>query len=118
MKKPAAFLVLATGFLSFSAFAACENPTMMQSLPDGESASLDEMVSAQAVVKTYMSDMETYLACLNEDIEATGDDAAAEFKTLMVTRYNTAVVELETVAAAFNEQLQAYRAANPSDAEE
>jgi hypothetical protein len=115
MRISAACLTLATGLLSLNAFAACENPSMILTLPDGATASLDEMVAAQTAVKTYMTDMETYLACLNEDIEATGDDAASEFKTLMVTRYNTAVVELETVAAAFNQQLQAYRSANPEE---
>jgi hypothetical protein len=115
MRISAACLTLATSLLSLNAFAACENPSMVLELPDGASASLDEMVAAQAAVKTYMGEMETYLACLNGDIEATGDDAASEFKTLMVTRYNTAVVELETVAAAFNQQLQAYRSANPEN---
>ena len=75
---------------------------------------MEEMIAAQSAVKIYMAEMEAYLACLNEDIEASGDDAPAEFRSLMVTRYNTAVAELETVAAAFNGQLEAYRAANPS----
>lgn len=117
MIKPAAFLALALGFASLNAFAACENPTMVQSMPDGATSTMDDMIAAQAAVRTYMEAMETYLACLNEDIEASGDDAAAEFRSLMVTRYNTAVTELETVAASFNEQLQAYRTANPSDGE-
>jgi hypothetical protein len=34
----------------------------------------------------------------------------------MVTRHNTAVTEMETVAAAFNDQVKAYRAANPAPA--
>lgn len=115
MKKSAAFLTLAAGLVSLHAFAACENPSMVQTIPDGSTASMDDMIAAQTAVKAYMAEMETYLACLNEDIEASGEDAAAEFRSLMVTRYNTAVTELEAVAAAFNEQLQAYRAANPSD---
>jgi len=115
MRIAASYLTLAAGLISFNAFAACEQPSMLQSMPEGSTSSMDDMITAQTAVKTYMSEMETYLACLNEDIEASGDDSAAEFKTLMVTRYNTAVVELETVAAAFNEQLQAYRTANPSD---
>jgi hypothetical protein len=109
------YLTLAAGLVSLNAFASCEHPSMIHSMPDGSTATMDDMIAAQTAVKTYMADMETYLACLNEDIEASGEDAAAEFKTLMVTRYNTAVTELETVAAAFNQQLQAYRAANPSD---
>ena len=115
MKISAGCLAAVAGLISFNAFANCDNPSMLQSLPDGASASLDEMIAAQTAVKGYMAEMETYLACLNDDIDSSGEDAAEEFKTLMVTRYNTAVVELETVAAAFNKQLQAYKAANPSD---
>jgi hypothetical protein len=34
----------------------------------------------------------------------------------MVNRHNTAVGEMEAVAAAFNEQLKAFKAANPAPA--
>jgi hypothetical protein len=91
---------------------ACENPTMV-TIPDGETASMEELLDAQGKVKSYMAAMEEYLACLTEELEAAGDDAPAEFKSLMVTRHNTAVSEMEAVAQAFNAQVQAYRAAHP-----
>jgi hypothetical protein len=115
MRMSANYFVLAVSFVSFQAFAACENPAMILTVPVGESATMDEMLAAQTEVKTYMENMETYLACLNEELDAAGDDTGETFRTLMVTRYNTAVVELESVAATFNEQLQAYRAENPSE---
>lgn len=105
-------LVLVSGF-AVSAFA-CENPSMV-AVPDGAVATLDEMVAAQNGVREYMAAMEDYLACLNEELESGGDEAPAEFKTLMVTRHNNAVTEMETIAAAFNEQLGAYREAHPSE---
>jgi hypothetical protein len=105
-------LALASCFAT-AAFA-CDNPPMV-AIPDGSVASLDEMVTAQNGVREYMATMEEYLACLNEELEAGGEDAPSEFKSLMVTRHNSAVAEMETVAAAFNEQLGAYRAANPSE---
>ena len=101
------------GSFAVTAFA-CENPPMV-AVPDGSEASLDEMVAAQNGVREYMAAMEEYLACLNEELEAGGEEAPAEFKSLMVTRHNNAVSEMETVAAAFNEQLGAYREANPSE---
>ena len=61
-----------------------------------------------------MGAMEEYLACLNGELEAAGEDAPAEFKSLMVTRHNTAVTEMESVASAFKTQVQAYKAANPT----
>jgi len=87
----------------------------MVAVPDGATASLDEMVAAQGSVRDYMAAMEEYLACLNEEMEAGGEEAPAEFQALMVTRHNNAVSEMETIAAAFNDQLKAYREANPSE---
>lgn len=113
MKTLVSTCLVITSGLAATAYA-CENPPMV-SVPDGAAATLDEMVNAQDGVREYMQAMEEYLACLNEELEAGGEDAAAEFKSLMVTRHNNAVTEMETVAAAFNEQLSAYREANPSE---
>jgi hypothetical protein len=88
----------------------------MVSIPDGKAATMDQLLTAQGAIKTYMAAMEEYIACLDGELEAKGEDATAEFKSLMVTRHNTAVTEMETVAAAFNDQVKAYRAANPAPA--
>jgi hypothetical protein len=94
---------------------ACENPTM-PAVPDGATTTMDQLLDAQGKVKTYMAAMEEYLACLNEELEVAGEDAPAEFKSLMVTRHNTGVSEMESVASDFNAQVQAYKAANPEPA--
>jgi hypothetical protein len=91
---------------------ACENPAMV-AVPDGKTSTMEQLLEAQAKVKSYMAAMEEYLACLNGELEAAGEDAPSEFKSLMVTRHNTAVTEMESVAASFNTQVQAYKAANP-----
>ena len=117
MKTSATCLVLLGSFASFAAFASCENPSIV-SVPDGATATMEQLLEAQANVKAYMAQMEVYLACLNEELDAAGEDATAEFKSLMVQRHNSAVTEMETVAAAFNQQVQAFRAANPSPPQE
>jgi hypothetical protein len=95
------------------AAAACDNPTMVK-IPDGKTATMDQLLAAQGEVKTYMKAMEDFLACIDAEAASKGDDAPADYKTLMVTRHNTAVTEMESVAAAFNEQVKAYKAANPA----
>jgi hypothetical protein len=77
---------------------------------------MEELLTVQRSVKSYMAEMEVYLACLNEELETAGEDAPAEFKSLMVNRHNSAITEMETVAAAFNEEVQTYRAAHPAPA--
>lgn len=114
MKILASSLLLAAGAFALPAFASCDNPSMI-SVPDGATATMDQLLDVQDQIKAYMAEMEAYLACINEETEAAGEDATAEFKSLMVTRYNTAVTEMETVAASFNEQVQAFRAANPEE---
>jgi hypothetical protein len=115
MKAFAIGAAAVASLLSPSAFAACEQPSMV-AVADGATATMEELLTVQRSVKSYMAEMEVYLACLNEELETAGEDAPAEFKSLMVNRHNSAVTEMETVAAAFNEQVQAHRAAHPEPA--
>jgi hypothetical protein len=57
--------------------------------------------------------MQDYLACIDMEADAKGADAPAEYKAMMADRHNAVVTEMESVAAAFNEQRKAYLAANP-----
>jgi len=102
--------VLASGLAS-AAFA-CDYPPLV-AVPDGNSATIDEMVAAQASVKAYMDSMDVYLNCVNQELDAAGDDAPDEFKAIMVSRHNAAVTEMEAIAASFNDQIAAYKQANP-----
>jgi hypothetical protein len=94
---------------------ACENPQAV-TIPDGKSSTLEQMLAAQGQVKTYQAAMAEFLACIDAELEAQGEDAPEEFKSLMVSRHNAAVAEMEGVAAAFNDQIKAFRAANPAPA--
>jgi hypothetical protein len=71
------------------------------------------MLAAQSNVKAYMAAMESYLACINEEIAAGGDDAPTEFKTALTGMHSEAVTELETLAAAFGRELQSFFRAHP-----
>jgi hypothetical protein len=95
------------------AAAACENPAAIV-IPDGKSSTMEQMLAAQAQVKAYQTAMTEFLACIDSDLDAQGEKAPEEFKSLMVSRHNAAVAEMEGVAAAFNDQIKAYRAANPA----
>jgi hypothetical protein len=105
--------VLAT--CTVAAASACENPAMIP-IPDGKNATKEQLLAAQAQVKGYMAAMTDYLACIDGEAAAKGEDAPEQFKAMMVTRHNTAVTEMETVAAAFNDQVKAFKAANPTPA--
>jgi len=103
-------VILAASFVGTS--FACEYPPLV-AVPSGEDATMEELLATQAQIREYMTAMEEYLVCVNEETEAAGDNAPEEYGQIMATRHNAAVLEMETVAEIFNQQVQAFRAANP-----
>ena len=67
------------------------------------------MLEAQIEVRTYVTAMETYLVCVEEELTVAGEDAPEVFKSIMFSRHNVAVAEMEAIATHFNEQIQLYR---------
>ena len=108
---PFVLAVIASGY-GFAA-AACEPPSPV-SIPDGKTSTREQMLAGQAQVRAYQEAMNKFVACIDSEADAQGEQAPAEFKSLMVERHNAAVTEMEAVAAAFNDQLRAFRAANPT----
>ena len=105
-------------FVSPLAFA-CDYPARAK-LPDGATASKDEMLAGQKSVKAFMASMEEYLTCI-ENVEqealaaqeAPNDEELAKLKTANVKKYNAAVEDMELVAARFNDQVRDYKAKGP-----
>ena len=114
-------IITATLFASLAAASAsadCTYPKTPSGLPDGGTATQDEMVAGMKAIKEYNSAVSTYLSCLetemNTRIEAAGPNAPAEqveqIKAIHTKRHNAAVEELESTAARFNEQVKVYKA--------
>ena len=81
-------------------------------VPNGNSATKDEMIDAQGHVKSYVSKVESYLACLDQNLSASpaeGDSANAEQHAIYELRYNAAVESMELVADQFNNALRDYK---------
>lgn len=96
------------------AAAECTPPAEVE-IPDGRTATLEQMLEAQTAVRAYLADMEVFLACINEEVEAQPEDTPQEVAAALIERHNAAVTEMETVAARFNEQRIAYQEAHPSN---
>lgn len=115
---------LLTGLMcAATASAECTYPKAPTGLPDGATATQDEMVNGMKAIKDYNSAVTTYLSCLetemNTRIEAAGPDAPAEqveqIKAIHTKRHNAAVEELEANAQRFNEQVKVYKARENKD---
>ncbi|MBM0103316.1 hypothetical protein JM946_01105 [Steroidobacter sp. S1-65] len=110
--------LLASLLAAGAASAACTYPKSPSGLPDGATATEDEMVNGMKVIKEYNTQVSEYLECLetemNTRIEAAGADAPADqveqIKAIHTKRHNAAVEELEATAARFNEQVKVYKA--------
>jgi hypothetical protein len=109
---------LLAGLLAVAtASAECSYPKSPSGLPDGATATQDEMVGGMKAIKEYNSAVTAYLSCLesemNTRIEAAGPDAPADqleqIKAIHTKRHNAAVEELESTAARFNEQVKVFK---------
>jgi len=106
---------IAAAILFFAPVAfACDYPKRAK-IPDGATASTEQMLAGQKSVKEYMATMEEYLVCIDKDVkessDGTSDEELARRKATTDKKYNAAVDEMEILAAQFNEEVRAYKAA-------
>jgi hypothetical protein len=126
MKTLIAHVVVAAA-LAFglpAAAADCTYPHAPATMPDGATATLDEMKAAQKDYNRYNSDMTAYLDCIKADYDASApktdnmSDAKkkealqqrAEEEKRFTSKYDSAVDELRSVMDRFNEQIRAFNA--------
>ena len=95
----AAVLVL-TQLCARSAFAAdCVEPPAVTEIPNGSSATREQMLSAQRTIKAYDIAIKAYSDCLRDANDETN-------------RANQAVERLQKLAEKFNVQLIAFKGRN------
>lgn len=107
----AALLITAT----ISTALACDYPSKV-AVPNGATATKDEMLQGQSDVKQYVADMEAYLDCIvaeekaaRSQMEDLDPETEQQREDVLNKKYNAAVDEMEMVAATFNAEVQAYR---------
>ena len=88
-------------------------------MPEGAAATMEQMLAGQKAVKEFQAANLEYMGCLEPQLNAARDAAAAGSKEDEATyqkleeSYNGAVSKEEEVAAQFNTAIRAYKAANP-----
>jgi hypothetical protein len=102
------------------AYGACTYPTPPDTLPDGRTATRDEMLTGKKKVVDFDNAIGAYTSCLKLEADAAlvkSPDLTDEQKKKnqeiqkMADQKNNAAVEAdEAVAARFNEQLRAFNA--------
>lgn len=108
----ASLLILAT-----STAIACEYPER-PSIPDGSTASKEEMLAAKADITTYLEGVDAYLLCIENEEKAAvqaldnpDKDELARRDKMLSQKFNAANEEKALVGEEFNQQVRAYNAA-------
>jgi hypothetical protein len=114
--------LIGLAFVSAAGMAGeCTAPSV-PNLPEGATASMDEMLAGQKAVKAYQTANSEYRTCLDPlvsaaEVQAAGDspseEAVAALKKLNED-YNASVSKEEELAEKFNVELRKYKEANPS----
>ena len=89
---------------SLPAFADCTLPPPPSKVPNGTTASEQEMVAAMNTLKEYNGDVTVYLKCL--DYEVKQNRMASSVRD---AKNNSAVSELQSIADKFNQQVRLFK---------
>lgn len=119
------FITLSAGIVFGAPFAHadCTYPKAPDATPDGNTATLEQMIAAKKSFDAYNTDMNKYLDCIKLEMDAatpadptklTPDEKKKydEQQKMMVQKNNAAVDELQATVAHFNEQLRIFKARN------
>ena len=126
MKTLIAALIAASGLVGAVAHGACTYPTAPASLPNGDTATKEEMLAGKQAVGKYNDEMTAYLSCIklesDETLAAMEKEADAseagkkaleaqkkEYEVKHTQKHNAAVDEVTAVVERFNEQVRAYK---------
>ena len=118
MKLLLAAVAVAAAFLAPAAFADCTYPQAPTQLPDGNTATLAQMLAAQKVVQSYNEQMTAHLSCSQVERDSRVAQAGAqltkkqkqELEAIEIQKHNAAVDQLHSVADQFNAQVKIFKA--------
>ena len=109
--------VVATVVLAAPAFAvACEYPER-PTLPDGSTASKEEMIAAQTAVKAFLASVDEYLDCIEQEekdaiaaMDNPDEETIKRRDELLSKRFDAANEEKFLFGETWNLQVRAYNA--------
>jgi hypothetical protein len=111
-------LAIAFATATAAAYAECPYPQAPTKIPDGATATLEEMIAGQKAVGAYQKAINDYTTCIDKELDDAlakgGDKLKPEQKQDMqrveAQKHNAAVDQLQAIADRFNEQVKVYKA--------
>ncbi|MGH8244304.1 MAG: hypothetical protein ACRETY_13270 [Steroidobacteraceae bacterium] len=104
-----------------AAEATCIYPRAPERVPDGSTATFEEMATAQKAVQQFNEDINAYNSCLDLEmasLEKSGaydENRLTELRAMQAKKNNAAVDEVQALADRFNEQLRIFKARDQQD---
>ena len=100
----------------------CVYPDGPDKLPDGNTATQQEMVDAMAALKKYDAEVTAYTNCLEMETDSRiqdggkdmSEDQVKKLRAIQAEKHNAAVDALQTRATEFNEQVRLFKAKHKS----
>ena len=86
-------------------------------IPDGRIAPESELAAAGAAMRSYQTEVQASLECIDELIDSLGEDITSEQESALTALYNNGVEQLTMIAESFNEQVRAFRARQAEQSE-
>jgi hypothetical protein len=118
MKSLFTAVAIAAAALAPAAYADCTYPQAPNHIPDGNTATLAQMLAGQKAVQAYNEQMTAYLACIKLErdsrVAQAGDKLTKqqkqELEAIEIQKNNAAVDQLHAVADQFNAQVKIFKA--------
>ena len=100
-----------------AAYADCPYPAAPDKIPDGATATLQDMLAGQKAIGDYNKAVNEYVACIDKEVEAAiakaGDkikpEQKADMQRVETQKHNAAIDQLQKVADRFNEQVKVFK---------
>ncbi|TLY52261.1 MAG: hypothetical protein E6K50_07080 [Gammaproteobacteria bacterium] len=111
-------MALTAALMAATAYADCPYPPAPDKLPDGASATLEEMIAGQKAVKAYDKAINDYVVCIDHELDAAiakgGEQLKpqqkADMQKVEAQKHNAAIDQLQNIADRFNEQVKVFKA--------
>jgi hypothetical protein len=117
MKKTTSIAIGCLLFIVTPLAFACDYPER-PAIPDGSSASKDELLAAKQAVSTYLAGVDTYLTCIEDEekaavaaLDSPDPDDLKRRDEMLSKKFEAANDEKALVGEEFNQQVRAYNAA-------
>ena len=117
MNKMIRTLISAAFLFAAPLAMACDYPAAPAELPDGNTATKEEMIAGVKAIKAYQQAMIDYRSCIEADevlamqsLEEDDEEGRARQTEIATQKYDAAVEEENKVVEEFNAQIRAYKA--------